>query len=82
MAAQTNIRSHDNSAPDDRRAPEYKDADRRARRQTNQQPDEQTVIPATRARQGVGGHNARYVLGFGLAAVIVVFVAIYLVYFT
>jgi Flp pilus assembly protein TadB len=84
MAAKTDINSHDDKrAPEngDRRAPEYKDADRQAKRQTNQQPEERTVVPATRTRQAVGGHNARYVLAFGLAAVIIVFVAIYLVYF-
>ena len=76
------MNSHDDSrAPehDDKRAPEYKDADRQAR---NQQADARTIVPATRARQAVGGHNARYVLVFGLAAVIGVFVAIYLIYFT
>ena len=78
------MNSHDDKrAPEYRheRAPEYKDADRQAKRQTNQQPDGRTVVPATRARQAVRGHNARYVLVFGLAAVIIVFVAIYLVYF-
>lgn len=84
MAAKTGMNSHDDkttSEYDDKRAPEYEDADRQVKRQTNQQPDERTVIPATRARQAVGGHNARYVLAFGLAAAIIVFVAIYLVYF-
>jgi hypothetical protein len=56
----------------DTRAPEYKEADR----QTPQQP----VISTTRARQGVTGHNARYVLGFGIGAVIVAFVILYVVY--
>jgi hypothetical protein len=32
----------------------------------------------TRARQGVTGHNVRYVLGFGIAAVIVAFIVVYL----
>jgi Flp pilus assembly protein TadB len=85
MAANIGVNSHDDKrAPeyDDGRAPEYKDADRQAKRQTNQQPEGRTVVPATRARQGIAGHNARYVLVFGLAAVIIVFVAIYLVYFT
>jgi hypothetical protein len=85
MMAETGMKPHDDGgAPeyDDGRAPEYKNADRQARRQTNQQPDGPTVVPATRARQAVGGHNARYVLAFGLAAVIIVFAAIYLVYFT
>jgi hypothetical protein len=40
-----------------------------------------TVVPKDRARQGVTGHHVRYVLGFGLAAIVVVFAAIYIVYF-
>jgi hypothetical protein len=47
------------------------------RRQT--QPKE--VVSTTEARQGVTGHNVRYVLGFGLFGAIVAFVIIYLVYF-
>jgi hypothetical protein len=39
------------------------------------------VVSKTEARQGVTGHNVRYVLGFGLAAVIIAFAAIYIVYF-
>jgi hypothetical protein len=39
------------------------------------------VLPKDEARQGVTGHNVRYVLGIGLAAVILVFLIIYLVYF-
>jgi hypothetical protein len=58
----------------DTRAPEYKEADR----QTAQQP----VVPAPRARQGVTGHNVRYVLGFGLAAVVVAFLIIYFINFS
>jgi hypothetical protein len=46
-------------------------------RQTVQSP----VLPAQKARQGTTGHNARYVLGIGTAAIIIVFVAIWLVYF-
>ncbi len=56
----------------DTRAPEYKEVDR----QTAQQP----VVPTPRARQGVTGHNVRYVLGFGLEAVIAAFIVVYLVY--
>jgi hypothetical protein len=56
----------------DARAPEYKEADRQAA--------QQAVVPTTRARQGVTGHNVRYVLGFGIAAVVVAFVVVYLVY--
>ena len=56
----------------DRRAPEYKEADRRTG--PNQ-------VSTPRARAGVTGHNVRYVLGFGLIAVIIAFVIVYLVYF-
>jgi hypothetical protein len=57
----------------DTQAPEYQEAER----QTAHQP----VIPTPQARQGVTGHNVRYVLGFGLAAVVAAFVIIYIVYF-
>ena len=39
------------------------------------------VVAKTEARQGVTGHNVRYVLGFGLAAIIIAFAVIYFVYF-
>lgn len=39
------------------------------------------VMSAQDAREGAVGHNARYVLGFGLAGIVIVFVAIYLAYF-
>jgi hypothetical protein len=38
-------------------------------------------LPTDNARQGVTGHNVRYVLGFGLAGVIVLFAVIYVSYF-
>jgi len=37
-------------------------------------------VPAQRARQGVTGHNVRYVLGFGLAAVVAAFIVVYVLY--
>jgi hypothetical protein len=40
-----------------------------------------TVVPAQAARQGVTGHNVRYVLGIGIAAAIVAFAALYILYF-
>jgi hypothetical protein len=46
-------------------------------RQTEHAP----VLPAQNARQGETGHNVRYVLGFGLLAIIVAFFIIYLIYF-
>jgi hypothetical protein len=55
----------------DPRAPEYKAADRAT---------EQPVVPAPLARAGVTGHNVRYVLGLSIAAVVVAFVIVYLVY--
>jgi hypothetical protein len=40
-----------------------------------------TVVPTEEARQGATGHNVRYVLGIGLAAAIVGFAALYIIYF-
>ena len=37
------------------------------------------VVNTTRARQGVTGHNVRYVLMFGIAGVVVLFAIAYLV---
>lgn len=59
----------------DARAPEYKEADRQPKPAVAR-----PVIPATRARGSVTGHNARYVLGFGIAAVVVAFLIVYLIY--
>ena len=53
-------------------APEYKEADRRSG--PNQENTEGV-------RAGVTGHNVRYVLIFGLIAVIIAFAIVYLVYF-
>jgi hypothetical protein len=44
-------------------------------------PQPHPVVPAQQARQGVTGHNVRYVLGFGIAAVVAAFVIIYVAYF-
>jgi hypothetical protein len=44
-------------------------------------PEDRTVVSTTKARQAVTGNNVRYVLGFGLAAVIIAFVVIYFIYF-
>ncbi len=43
--------------------------------------DIQMMKPATEARQGVTGHNVRTVLAVSLAAIVVLFAAIYLFYF-
>ena len=45
------------------------------------EPTAHPVVPTQRARQSVTGHNVRYVLGFGLAGVVIAFALIYLVYF-
>jgi len=45
------------------------------------QSEQRTVLPTQQARQGVTGHNVRYVLGIGIAAVIVAFVVLYAIYF-
>ena len=39
---------------------------------------DEIVRNTTQARQGVTGHNVRYVLGFGIAGVVVLFVLGYL----
>ena len=39
------------------------------------------LVPTQQARQGVTGHNVRYVLGFGIAAIVILFVIIWLAYF-
>lgn len=39
------------------------------------------VVPATRARQAVTGHNVQYVLLAGTVAVIVLFAVVYMFYF-
>lgn len=39
------------------------------------------VVSAEDARDAAVGHNARYVLGFALAAVVIVFIAVYVAYF-
>jgi len=61
----------------DARAPEYKEADRR----TGQQSAPEAVVSTPSARQGVTGHNVRYVLGFGIAGIVVAFLFVYLIYF-
>ena len=48
----------------------------------NQTPRPRPVVSTTEARSGVTGHNVRYVLIFGILAVIVAFVVIYAVVFT
>lgn len=52
--------------------------DPRARNSSAEQP---IVIPTNRARQGVTGHNVRYVLGFSLAGAIIALALIYLLFF-
>ncbi len=39
------------------------------------------VLEPTEARQGATHHNVRYVLGFGLAGVVVAFLVVYLGFF-
>jgi hypothetical protein len=44
-------------------------------------PQTQETVKPNEARQGVTGHNVRYVLGFGTGGVIVLFAVIYFLYF-
>jgi hypothetical protein len=45
------------------------------------QSEQRTVVPTQQARQAVTGHNVRYVLGISMAAVIVAFAVLYVIYF-
>jgi hypothetical protein len=40
------------------------------------------VTTEARARQGVTGHGVRYVLGWGLAGIVITFAIVYFVFFT
>ena len=42
--------------------------------------EHRTVLPAQQARQGVTGHNVRYVLGFGLIGVVIGFAVLYIIF--
>ena len=43
--------------------------------------EQRPVISARQARGGVTGHNVRLVLGFSLAAIVIVLAIIWIVYF-
>jgi hypothetical protein len=45
------------------------------------EPDATVKLSTTRARQGVTGHNVRYVLLAGLAGVVALFALVYAIYF-
>lgn len=42
----------------------------------NNMPPAPTVLAADQARQGVTGHNVRYVLGFGIAGAVISFIIV------
>jgi hypothetical protein len=50
-------------------------------RQTPEHEHHASQLPATEARQGVTLGHMRYVLGFGLALVVIAFAIIYFLYF-
>jgi hypothetical protein len=50
----------------------------RARQVSDPDATQPIVISEVRARQGVTGHNVRYVLGFGLAGAIIALTVLYL----
>jgi hypothetical protein len=43
--------------------------------------DDRTIVSKQEARQGVTGHNVRYVLGFGLVGIVIAFAVLYIFYF-
>jgi hypothetical protein len=42
---------------------------------------ERPILTKVEARQGVTGHNVRYVLAASLAAIVVAFIVLYAIYF-
>jgi len=50
-------------------------------RQPELQSTKRTEVATVRARQGVTGHNVRYVLGLSLICVVVAFAIIYALFF-
>jgi hypothetical protein len=54
---------------------------RRTVMSSSQDPTPGPVIPARQARQGVTGHNVRFVLGFSIAGVVIAFGIIWLIFF-
>ena len=44
----------------------------------SERPEQRPVVPGPQARQGVTGHNVRYVLTVGLGATIAMMVVIYM----
>ena len=65
-----------------RTAPEYREAERtQGEREAAAQTATRSVVEdRTGVRAGVTGHNARYVLMISVAAIVLVFAAIYAVY--
>ncbi len=61
-------------------APEYRPTDKFANRERGPvgQNSRREEIPANMARQGVTGHNVRYVLLIGIAAVVIAFLIAFL----
>ncbi len=78
-AAEPGPRHSDYICMRDVRAPEYKEADRRTAREADT--TARSVVPTERARQAVTDHNVRYVLAFSIAAIVIVFLVVYLLYF-
>jgi len=44
-------------------------------------PQQRPVVRGREARQGITGHNVRYVLGFGLAIAVAVLAIVWYLYF-
>jgi len=59
------------------RAPEYEEADRKTAPQAIRATNRAARAPRLAGRHG---HNVRYVLGFSLAAILVAFLAVYLIF--
>jgi hypothetical protein len=49
--------------------------------QASNEDGERPIVMSTRTRQGVTGHNVRYVLALGLAGALIALIVVYLFYF-
>jgi hypothetical protein len=48
---------------------------------SDRRPNVTRASPTNKARQGVTGHNVRYVLAFGLAGVVIAFALVWFFFF-
>jgi hypothetical protein len=76
-----NVGSQENAALDDALKDTFPASDPVAMLEpSGAAPERPVVAPQVEARGGVTGNNVRYVLGYGLAGVVIAFIVIYFIY--